>query len=117
MKKCKILIVDDEKEIRDVSQSLLERAGYQVDVCQNGEEALQLLDKGADYQLVLTDFDMPGINGLELIREIEKKYPRCKTLLMSGTPPGNNIDPIHYLLKPFNFVELVSMIEERISLP
>jgi len=117
MKRRKILIVDDEKEIREVSQNLLERAGYQVDVCENGEEALQLLDKGADYQLVLTDFDMPGINGLELIREIEKKYPRCKTLLMSGTPFGNNIDTIHYLLKPFNFAELISMIEEQLSSP
>ena len=117
MKRHKILIVDDEQGIRDMSKSALERAGYLVVVSQNAQEALQLLDKEEDYELVVTDFSMPGLNGLELISEIKKKHPRCKTLLMTGTLPANNIKTKDYLHKPFAFTELVSKIEQRLSSP
>ncbi len=117
MNRHKILIVDDEQEIRDMCKRALERAGYRVDVSQNAQEALELLDKGEDYELVLTDLSMPGLNGLELISEIKKKYPRCKTLLMTGTPPGNGIDTRDCLRKPFDFTELASKIKQHLSSP
>lgn len=117
MKRHKILVVDDEQEIRDMCKRALERTGYRVDVSQNAQEALELLDKGEDYDLVLTDLGMPGLNGLELIREIKKKHPCCKTLLMTGTLPRSNttIDTNDCLLKPFRFIELVLKVNERLS--
>lgn len=117
MKRYKILVVDDEQEIRDMCKRALERAGYRVDVSQNAQEALELLDKEEDYELVLTDLNLPGLNGLELIREIKKKRPRCKTLLMTGTLPENNIDNRNCLRKPFGLMELVSKIKKVLSFP
>jgi len=115
MKGQKILVVDDEEGIRDICKSALERAGYLVDVCQNAQEALDLLDKRGDYQLVLTDLNLPGVDGLELINEIEKKHPSCKTLLMTGTPPMNNENTSNCLKKPFGFTQLILKISERLS--
>jgi len=117
MKRHKILVVDDEEGIRDMCKRALEWAGYLVDVCQNAQEALELLDKEEDYELVLTDLNLPGLNGLELISEVKEKYPRCKTLLMTGTLPGHNIDTRDYLRKPFGLTELVLKIKQCLSSP
>ena len=117
MKNRRILVVDDEEAIRDTCKRALEWAGYRVDVCQNVQEALELLDKEEDYELVLTDLNLPGLNGLELISEIKKKHPRCKTLLMTGTLPENNIDTRNCLRKPFGLTELVLKIKECFSSP
>jgi DNA-binding response OmpR family regulator len=116
MKRHKILVVDDEEGIRDMCKRALEWAGYRVDVSQNAEEALELLDK-SDYEFVLADLNLPGLNGLELISEVKEKYPRCKTLLMTGTLPGHNIDTRDYLRKPFGLTELVLKIKEGLSSP
>jgi len=117
MKKKRILVVDDEEGMRYMCKSALERAGYGVDVSENAQEALELLEKEKDYELVLTDLNLPGRNGLELISEIRKKHPRCKTLLMTGTLLGNNIDKKNCLHKPFLFTQLVSKIKECLSSP
>ena len=117
MKKHKILVVDDEEGMRYMCKSALERAGYRVSVAQNAQEALELLDKDEDYELVLTDLELPGFNGLELIREIKKKHPRCKTLLMSGTLLGSNIDIKNYLHKPFRITKLFLKIKQSLSSP
>lgn len=113
-----ILVVDDEVEIRDMCKRALEWAGYWVNVSQNAQEALELLDKEA-YELVLTDLNLPGLNGLELISEVKKKHPHCKTLLMTGTPWGNNkrTDTSACLRKPFGFMELILKIEKLLSSP
>ena len=119
MKRYKILVVDDEQEIRDMCKRALERAGYRVDLSQNAQEALELLEKEKDYELVLTDLKLPGVDGLELIYAIREKYPRCKTLLMTGTLPGNNTttDTADCLRKPFGFMELILKVNERLSFP
>jgi len=117
MKRHKILVVDDEQEIRDVSKSALERAGYRVSVSQSAQQALELLDKEKDYDLVLTDLNLSGVNGLELIREIKKRHLHCKTLLMTGSFLVNYMDRRDCLHKPFSFIELVSKIEKCLSSP
>jgi len=62
---------------------------------------------------------LPGVDGLELIYAIREKYPRCKTLLMTGTLPGNNTttDTADCLRKPFGFMELILKVNERLSFP
>jgi len=117
MKRHKILVVDDEQAIRDMCKKALEWDGYRVDVSQNAHEALELLDKEEDCDLVLTDLNLPGCNGLELIREIKKRYPHCKTLLMTGSLPLKHIYTKDCLHKPFDFVELVSKIKKVLFSP
>ena len=119
MKRHKILVVDDEEGMRYLCKRALERAGYRVDVSQNAQEALELLGNDEDYELVLTDLNLVGLNGLELIRKIKKKHPHCKTLLMTGKLPRSNttIEINDYLLKPFGFIELVLKVNEFLSSP
>jgi len=117
MNRHKILVVDDEEKVREICRMALEYAGYQVGVSQNAQIALEFLEKEDDYALVLTDLNLPGLNGLELIREIEKRHPHCKTLLMTGSPSVNRTYTKDYLHKPFGFVELVSKIKKVLSFP
>lgn len=117
MKRHKILVVDDEERIRKICRIALEYAGYRVGVSQNAQRALEFLEKEDDYELVLTDLNLPGLNGLELISEIEKRHPHCKTLLMTGSLSVNYTYTKDCLHKPFGFVELVSKIKKVLSSP
>jgi two-component system response regulator HydG len=117
MNRHKILVVDDEEKIREICRIALEYAGYRVGVAQNVQEALEFLEKEDDYALVLTDLNLPGLNGLELIKEIEKRHPHCKTLLMTGSLTVTHTYTKDCLHKPFGFVELVSKIKKVLSSP
>lgn len=82
----KLLIADDHTLFRDVLVQYIERAEEQatVTVTQDLQEADRLLEENPDYDLVLLDFRMPGMNGLEGFEKIRSKYPHVKTALMSG---------------------------------
>jgi two-component system phosphate regulon response regulator PhoB len=66
---CRVLVVDDDDIVRKHVASLLERSGYRVAEAASGEEALRAV-RGGDYQIVITDWKMPGMSGLELCREL-----------------------------------------------
>jgi PAS domain S-box-containing protein len=66
---CRVLLVDDDDIARMHFANLLERSGYRVEKAASGEEALRAL-RGGDYQIVITDWKMPGMSGLELCREV-----------------------------------------------
>jgi DNA-binding NtrC family response regulator len=78
-----ILIVDDEPKIGELLQTVLERAGLRVEVCQDPEHALVLL-KERSFDVVVTDFKMPGIDGLELLRRTKAIRPECEVVLMTA---------------------------------
>jgi CheY-like chemotaxis protein len=67
--RCRVLLVDDDDIVRVHVANLLERSGYRVGEAASGEEALRAL-RGGDYQIVITDWKMPGMSGLELCREL-----------------------------------------------
>jgi CheY-like chemotaxis protein len=80
-----LLIVDDDAAIRRVIYDTLEPLGYSLLEAGSGEDALALLDRTKDkIDLVLTDLIMPGINGQELIKTLQKEQPEIKFILMSG---------------------------------
>jgi signal transduction histidine kinase/DNA-binding response OmpR family regulator len=68
-RRCSVLVVDDDEIVREYIVNLLERTGYQVAEAASGAEALQVLRDG-DYQILITDWKMPGMSGLELCREL-----------------------------------------------
>jgi DNA-binding response OmpR family regulator len=72
MEDIRVLIADDEKEIRDLLRKYLEREWYKVDVAVNGEEALILFDKNK-YNLIILDLMMPKIDGIEVCRRLRNK--------------------------------------------
>jgi len=119
----RILVVDDEKEIRDfLFKALSTIARFHVELAESGEEALRKLGE-RNFDLVLTDLKMPGTDGLQLVTEIGKSKPEILTVLMTG---HGTIDSAleamkrgasDYLTKPLNLDEMIvrlqKVLEER----
>ncbi len=79
----RILLVDDEEDIRDVLTIALEDIGYDVTTAENGMEALEKFDT-ADFPLVLTDIKMPGMDGIELLKKIKQISPDTEIIMVTG---------------------------------
>jgi len=79
----KILLVDDNQDGLLVRRSLLEELGYGVAVARNGEEGLKLFES-ASFDVVVTDYRMPRMNGAELIQRIRTLNPNARIILLSG---------------------------------
>jgi DNA-binding NtrC family response regulator len=79
----KILVVDDDDSILRLIETALHRAGHEVEVARDGNEALRKL-KGSSIELVLTDVVMPEKEGIQLIMELKRLSPRQKFIAMSG---------------------------------
>lgn len=81
----RILLVDDEPQVRRMGRRVLTQLGYTVTTAQSGKEALNLLeDKSVDYSLVITDYNMPKMTGLELASNLSDLDNRVPVILMSG---------------------------------
>lgn len=78
-----ILLVDDSRDGLLVRRALLEEGGYSVEIARNGEEALKLF-QAARFDLVVTDYKMPRMNGVELIEQIRILNPDARIVLLSG---------------------------------
>ena len=88
----RIIVIDDEKDVREVLKEVLERAGFDVEIAANGDDGLELLrNKGAD--VVITDIIMPGKNGVETVHDIRKNFPKTRVIVISG---GGNVAPMEY---------------------
>ncbi|SMO65660.1 response regulator transcription factor [Melghirimyces algeriensis] len=110
-----ILIVDDEKEIRDLLKKYLERELYTVDVAVNGEEALHLFDK-KPYNLLILDLMMPKVDGIEVCRRIRKE---SNVPILMLTAKDQEVDKVlglgigadDYITKPFSINEVIARIK------
>jgi|SRR5210317_1186476 two-component system cell cycle response regulator CpdR len=79
----RILIVDDEEDVRIALKQVLERAGYEVSVAATGNEGLDVMKReGAD--LVITDVIMPGVDGIVTAKQIREKYRDTRIIVISG---------------------------------
>lgn len=87
-----ILIIDDEEDVRLVLKEVLERAGYEVSVAENGLEGLQLLERD-EVDLMITDVIMPGIDGVTTMQRARGMYPNMPVIVITG---GGNIAPMEY---------------------
>ena len=77
-----ILIIDDEEAIRDILQKSVQRAGYDCSVAATGEGGLKILEE-SDIDVVITDIQMPGIDGFEILNEVKEKYT-SNVIVMTG---------------------------------
>jgi PAS domain S-box-containing protein len=112
-----ILVVDDEESIRNVTKTVLERNGYQVLLAGDGIEALTLITQNlARIQAVLTDLIMPQMDGLTLIRAVQKLAPQIKTLATTGGESASRFGPLSLqglktvLRKPFTPAALLQSL-------
>jgi CheY-like chemotaxis protein len=80
----RVLVVDDDAMVREVLVGMMEERGYRVVQAGDGLDALALLDGGAAVDLLISDFAMPGMDGLALIREARRRQPQMPALLLTG---------------------------------
>jgi two-component system cell cycle sensor histidine kinase/response regulator CckA len=79
-----ILVVDDEPAVRDVQRRTLEAEGYAVTEASSGLEGIAALDQPGPIDLLLADLEMPGLNGVEMVRQIRTKRPDLPVLYVTG---------------------------------
>ena len=124
MEKKSILIVDDEKNIRLTMSQSLEPLGMEVQTAVNGEEALQRLRKRA-FGLVFLDLKMPGMDGMEALRQIEASWPKTRVIIITahGTiesaVEAMKLGAVDFIQKPFSpgeIRELATRVIERDAL-
>jgi len=110
-RKTNVLVVDDERTVCNSCRKILTQEGYAVDVALSGEEALKKI-RGNGFDVVITDWKMPEIDGLELARRIKKENPNIAVILITGYPSlETSIEAIRsgvsdYVPKPFTPEEL-----------
>jgi len=115
----RILLVDDDRLLREVIGEYLSTNGFIVDLAEDAEQALAMFTPGK-YQVALIDIVMPGMNGLDLMQEIIKQDDKVFCLIMTGYP---TIDlaykaMVHgvtdYIIKPFHLLELINILQKNI---
>jgi two-component system, cell cycle response regulator CpdR len=116
----KILLAEDDDSLRRFLAKALERAGYEVRSCPDGETAIAALGDGP-YDLLLTDIVMPGVDGIEVAREAADRQPGLRIMFITGfaavalaagsrAPEGAKI-----LAKPVHLREIVSEVERMVA--
>ena len=118
MDKERILIVDDEKEIRDLIEIYLKSEGYKTIKAENGEEALDIL-KTEEVDLIILDIMMPKLNGIEACLKIREEREMPIIMLSAKSEDldkilGLNTGADDYLTKPFNPLELIARIKSQL---
>ena len=108
----KILIVDDEENIRRIFKKALEKKNYTVHTAPNAEDALQKI-KNQKYSLIFSDIFMDGMSGLALLKEVKKINPQTRVVVMTAQDTMNNtieamrIGAYDYISKPFDFENIL----------
>jgi DNA-binding NtrC family response regulator len=116
----RILVVDDESLMREfISESLLSH-GYEVDCAENGSRAIDLLG-GEPYDVILTDFKMPKITGLDVLRRARERMPDAKVAIMTAYGTVENaveamkLGAYDYITKPFGVDEILLLVKRAIE--
>ncbi len=116
----KILLIEDDGAIVMTLKRVLSDEGFDVEVEKRGDAGLEKA-KGADLDAVLTDMKLPGLNGLELVRQLHLEKPRLPIILMTahGTTEtaieATKSGAFDYLLKPFEMPELLELVERAVA--
>ena len=114
-----IFVVDDEVLLLDLAEAILTPLGCKVQKFSDPEEALKEFPKAAPV-VVITDYAMGRMNGMDLIRECRRLNPQQKTVLISGTVDGEvfanaAVKPDEFVTKPYDVSKLVSLIRGMIE--
>ncbi len=116
----RVLVVDDEKFIRDIIADFLGMEGYIVRTAEDGVSATNELER-ARYDMVISDLKMPKMGGLDLLREVARTHPDTLTVIMTGFGTVETaIDAMKrgaydYILKPFKVEEIVHIVQRGLE--
>lgn len=113
----KVLFVDDEIDFLETLKKRMKKRGMDVSGAGSGEEALQLLDD-KQVDVVVLDVKMPGMDGIEALREIKKRYPLIEVIMLTGHASvevaieGMELGAFDYLMKPMDIDELLYKLQD-----
>ena len=117
MTEYRVLLVDDEEEFVSALSERLMLRGIEVDSALNGEEALaRLVEK--EFEVVILDVMMPGLGGLEVLRQIKSNHPDTQVILLTGHGStregieGMRLGAFDYLIKPVDIEEMLAKMKE-----
>ena len=120
----RVMVVDDESDVRKVARICLEKSGYQVIEAENGEQAIQQIKEGDNplvLDVIITDINMPKVNGLEAIQFFQQEWPRVPLIVMTGYPNLETAKElmkrglVDYLVKPVDKEKLNEAVEKAMS--
>ncbi len=111
----KVLVVDDEKDFVEMLSLRLKEMGEQVDAVYNGQDCLTKLE-GNDIDVVILDIKMPGMDGIETLKEIKRRFPMVEVIMLTGhgsaesAVEGMKLGAFDYLLKPADIDSLTEKV-------
>jgi two-component system, cell cycle sensor histidine kinase and response regulator CckA len=115
-----VLLVEDEDAVRLFSARALRNKGYKVIEAKSGENALELLDKNAPIDVLVTDVVMPQMDGTELIKRVRERTPSMRVICISGYAEEtfrkrlDSATDVHFLPKPFSLEQLAGKVKDVI---
>jgi len=116
----RILVVDDDSEVRQLSAEVLVRSGYHVDAVEDGAVAWDALRHNS-YDLLVTDHNMPKLTGVELVKKLRAAHSALPVILVTGAMPTDELERHSWLkidatlLKPFAVAELLGTVTKVLS--
>ena len=120
-----LLVVDDEPEVAVMFRQRMRRevrsGTYELFFAESGFEALEVLEQNPDIQLVLTDLNMPGLGGMELLTELAESWPEVRSIVVSAYGDPDRVGEAHsrgakaFIVKPVDFPELKEMLLESLG--
>jgi DNA-binding NtrC family response regulator len=118
--RARILVVDDDEDIRKVLATILEDNGYAVDTAKNGKEAVKK-SKVKFYNLALIDIRLPDMEGTKLLAKIRDTTPKMRKIMVTGYPSIQNaVEALNkganaYIVKPFDMDNVLQTIKEQLK--
>jgi DNA-binding NtrC family response regulator len=120
MEKLKMMLVDDEERFLTTTQKLLERKNIDVVTASSGAEALEVLQANRVHVVIL-DVKMPGMDGVDTLREIKRRFPMVEVIMLTGhatvdsAVEGLKSGAVDYLMKPSDLDEIVKKAMDAFS--
>ncbi|MFH2012430.1 MAG: response regulator [Pseudomonadota bacterium] len=117
METIRLLLVDDEEDFRTTLASRLRKRNIDVTDVGSGNEAIELTEKGS-FDVAVVDIKMPGMDGIETLRQLKKIDPLVEVILLTGHGSieagidGMRLGAYDYLMKPYNVKDLLQKIED-----
>lgn len=118
MGKMFVMLVDDEADFIETMSKRLQKRELKVLTATSGQEALELVDKNRYLDVMILDVKMPGMDGIEVLREMKKRFPLIEVIMLTGhvtiesAIEGMKIGAFDYLMKPCDINQLLQKVEE-----